>query len=79
MRKMLVLSLLLLLVFSATTLAQDGDRQLRITFSWPTAIDPAAGDDFSSSHALINLYDTLGFPDKCNLGWRNPGKSPRTT
>lgn len=66
MRKMLVLSLLLLLVFSATTLAQDGDRQLRITFSWPTAIDPAAGDDFSSSHALINLYDTLGFPDKNN-------------
>jgi len=38
-------------------------RSLRITFSWPTYIDPAVGSDFSSSAALANLYDTLVFPN----------------
>jgi ABC-type transport system substrate-binding protein len=37
-------------------------RILRITFSWPTYIDPAVGSDFSSSSSLANLYDTLVFP-----------------
>ncbi|MFQ5855314.1 MAG: ABC transporter substrate-binding protein [Anaerolineae bacterium] len=37
-------------------------RVLRITFAWPTFIDPAVGDDFSSSTALTNLYDSLVFP-----------------
>ena len=37
-------------------------RVLRATFSWPTFIDPAVGDDFSSSTALTNLYDSLVFP-----------------
>lgn len=63
MRKLLVLSLLLLLILPATAQAQDDARQLRVTFSWPTMIDPAVGDDFSSSHALANLYDTLIFPN----------------
>ena len=63
MRKLLVLTLLLLLVFSTTALAQDDARQLRITFSWDTDIDPAVGDDFSSSHALASIYDTLVFPN----------------
>ena len=38
-------------------------KALRITFSWPTFIDPAVGDDFSSSTSLANLYDTLVFPN----------------
>jgi peptide/nickel transport system substrate-binding protein len=38
-------------------------RTLRVTFSWPTYIDPAVGSDFSSSSALCNLYDTLVFPN----------------
>lgn len=38
-------------------------RVLRITFAWPTFIDPAVGNDFSSSAALLNLYDTLVFPN----------------
>ncbi len=38
-------------------------RVLRVTFAWPTAIDPAVGSDFSSSTALANLYDTLVFPN----------------
>jgi peptide/nickel transport system substrate-binding protein len=38
------------------------ERVLRVTFSWPTYIDPAVGSDFSSSSSLCNLYDTLVFP-----------------
>ena len=63
MRKLIVLALVLVLVASGATLAQDEARQLRITFSWPTMIDPAVGDDFSSSSALANIYDTLIFPN----------------
>ena len=63
MKKLIVLSLVLMLIASGATLAQDDERQLRITFSWPTWIDPAVGDDFSSSHALANIYDTMVFPN----------------
>jgi peptide/nickel transport system substrate-binding protein len=38
-------------------------RDLRVTFSWPTYIDPAVGSDFSSTSSLCNLYDTLVFPN----------------
>jgi len=38
-------------------------RVLRVTFSWPTFIDPAVGNDFSSSTSLANVYDTLVFPN----------------
>lgn len=38
-------------------------RSLRATFSWPTFIDPAVGNDFSASASLANLYDTLVFPN----------------
>jgi len=38
-------------------------RALRVTFSWPTWIDPAVGSDFSSTSSLCNLYDTLVFPN----------------
>ncbi len=40
-----------------------GPRVLRVSFAWPTNIDPAMGSDFSSSTALANLYDTLVFPE----------------
>lgn len=35
---------------------------LRVGFAWPTYIDPAIGSDYSSSTALVNLYDPLIFP-----------------
>jgi peptide/nickel transport system substrate-binding protein len=38
-------------------------RLLRATFAWPTYIDPAVGSDFSSTSSLVNLYDTLVFPN----------------
>ncbi len=37
-------------------------KELRVTFAWPTYIDPAVGSDFSSSSAFVNLYDTLVYP-----------------
>lgn len=42
--------------------ASDSGSVLRVTFSWPTFIDPAVGSDFSSSTSLANLYDSLVFP-----------------
>ncbi len=39
------------------------ERLLTTNWSWPTYIDPAVGSDFSSSTALVNLYDTLVYPD----------------
>jgi peptide/nickel transport system substrate-binding protein len=39
-------------------------RVLRATFSWPNAIDPAIGNDYASTASLVNLYDTLVFPNK---------------
>ena len=36
--------------------------ELRVTFAWPTYIDPAVGSDFSSSSSFVNLYDTLVYP-----------------
>jgi len=38
-------------------------RVLRMTEAWPTYIDPAVGRDLSSSIALVNLYDSLVYPD----------------
>jgi len=51
------------LLFGLTTtgLAQDKSI-LRIGFSWTTFIDPAVASDYSSSSAVINLYDTLVYP-----------------
>lgn len=39
------------------------DSIVRFTEDWPTYIDPAVGNDFSDSMALINLYDSLVFPE----------------
>jgi peptide/nickel transport system substrate-binding protein len=40
------------------------EHPLRVTFSWPTFIDPAIGNDFSATASLVNLYDTLIFPNQ---------------
>ena len=45
------------------TEAPPEKRVLRVTFSWPTWIDPAVGSDFSSTSSLCNLYDSLVFPN----------------
>lgn len=38
-------------------------RVLRATFSWPNRIDPAVGNDYASSSSLLNIYDSLIFPN----------------
>ncbi len=43
--------------------AEADQRVLRVSFAWPTFIDPALGSDYASSTALANLYDTLVFPN----------------
>ena len=58
-----------LLLISITVLAVVGvgavgaESLLRVMFSWPTYIDPAVGFDYSSSTALVNLYDSLVYPE----------------
>lgn len=47
---------------AAEPAAPAGDRVLRVSFAWPTAVDPAVGSDYASSTALGNLYDSLVFP-----------------
>jgi peptide/nickel transport system substrate-binding protein len=46
-----------------TTASAPQKRLLRVTFAWPTYIDPAVGSDFSSTASLVNLYDSLVFPN----------------
>jgi peptide/nickel transport system substrate-binding protein len=48
---------------AAAPAEEAGEGILRVTFSWPTFIDPAVGSDFSSSTSLANIYDTLVFPN----------------
>lgn len=50
---------------SSSDAAADTPREsiLRASFSWPNFIDPAVGNDFSSSTSLVNLYDSLVFPN----------------
>ncbi len=40
-----------------------GPTTLRVTFAWPNVIDPAIGNDYASSSSIVNLYDTLVFPN----------------
>jgi peptide/nickel transport system substrate-binding protein len=47
----------------AKAVPSAGKTGLRVTFAWPTYIDPAVGSDFSSTSSLCNLYDTLVFPN----------------
>lgn len=44
--------------------AGAADRLLRISSGWPAWIDPGTGSDNTSSKLLVNLYDSLVFPDK---------------
>lgn len=59
----LALLISLLMVFSCIAFAQDEIKVIRQNGSWPCPIDPAVGSDYVSSIALVNLYDTLVFPN----------------
>jgi len=64
LNKVLLISLCLIgLLLINFSVAITAERPFRTTWAWPTYIDPAVGSDFSSSVALLNLYDTLIYPD----------------
>ncbi len=60
MKRGLFIVVLLVMALSVAALAGGA---LRVTFAWPTYIDPAVGSDFSSSASIVNLYDSLVYPD----------------
>jgi len=63
-RSLLILAAGLVLLAGLSLVGwSDGGGVLRVTFAWPTYIDPAVGSDFSSSSSFVNLYDTLVYPD----------------
>lgn len=57
---LMVMACGLVIGLASTGLAQES--LLRVAFSWPTFFDPAVGNDFSSSSAIVNLYDALVYP-----------------
>jgi len=54
-----------MLVPAAVSAAQPHNPEslVRWTEDWPTYIDPAVGNDFSDSQALVNIYDSLVMPN----------------
>jgi peptide/nickel transport system substrate-binding protein len=60
MKKSVFVVVLMIAALSVTVMAGG---PLRVTFAWPTYIDPAVGSDYSSSASLVNLYDSLVYPD----------------
>jgi len=58
----LVLVTLFLVLGVGSGALAESQKIVRFTEAWPTYIDPAIGNDFSSSVSLANLYDTLVFP-----------------
>lgn len=63
-RVLLVVTCFVAALSLSSMTAMAAKKVLRSTWAWPTYIDPAVGSDNSSSSALVNLYDTLVFPDK---------------
>jgi len=65
----------LILSTGAGKVGAAAKRELRVTFAWPTYIDPAVGSDFSSSSSLVNLYDTLVYPTETGEAKSHVAKS----
>jgi len=61
-RRFVVLVVALAAILVVGGIAASAQSLLRVGFSWPTYIDPAVGFDFSSSSAIVNLYDSLVYP-----------------
>jgi peptide/nickel transport system substrate-binding protein len=60
----LIAGLVLNLVgFQQQTLAATNIKVIRHSNSWPCHLDPAVGSDGTSTIALINMYDSLVFPN----------------
>jgi len=59
----LVLVTSLVLILSCAGFSQQEVKVIRQTNTWPCYIDPAVGSDCTSTITLVNLYDSLVFPN----------------
>ena len=59
----LVLVVSLVLILSCAGYTQQEVKVIRQTNTWPCYIDPAVGIDCTSTIVLVNLYDSLVFPN----------------
>jgi len=59
----LILVASLVLILSCGGYTQQEVKVIRQTNTWPCYIDPAVGSDYTSSITLLNLYDSLVFPN----------------
>jgi len=59
----LVLVASLVLILSCAGYTQQEVKVIRQTNTWPCYIDPAVGSDYTSTVTLVNLYDSLVFPN----------------
>jgi peptide/nickel transport system substrate-binding protein len=59
----LVLVVSLVLILSCAGFTQQEVKVIRQTNTWPCYIDPAVGADYTGTVALVNLYDSLVFPN----------------
>lgn len=67
MRRIFIILIIVFLlsgIFFNLVFANESKSILRTCAAWPTYIDPAVGSDTSSSTALVNLYDSLFYPDE---------------
>lgn len=62
----MVMFLLAVPVANAAPSLQTPDEEMIVRWDedWPTYMDPAVGSDFSDCMAIINLYDSLVFPNE---------------
>lgn len=63
MRKVLLFAVVLLILLSGLAYSSEEESIIRMTEDWPTYIDPAVGSSFSDCIAIVNLYDSLVFPN----------------
>ena len=59
----LVLVASLVLILSCAGFTQQEVSVIRRTNAWPCYIDPAVGSDGTSTESIVNLYDSLVFPN----------------
>jgi len=60
---MALLAITVMGVAAASAAEHNPESIVRWCEDWPTYIDPAVGTDFSDTMALVQLYDTLIFPN----------------
>ena len=68
MKKVMILVVILGIFVIGATAAEGAQPKnensiIRMTEDWPTYFDPAVGSDFSDTITLVNLYDSLVFPN----------------